>query len=116
MMSQTLKIIISITGRRKPWYGDDLYFSDSCARKIKISVLQCHLVKSPQVLKIEGPPPLMFSPLGVDSSLQNACQDPRMTVKKGKLLYTRQGEELVILFLKERRMMRRGKGRGEKNS
>ncbi|KAK1346962.1 hypothetical protein QTO34_000822 [Cnephaeus nilssonii] len=37
MMSQTFEII-SITSRRKPWYGEDLYFSDSCARKLMIEI------------------------------------------------------------------------------
>lgn len=39
-MSQTSFKIISNIGRRKPWYGYYLYFSDSCARKIKIGQIK----------------------------------------------------------------------------
>lgn len=55
-----------------------------------------------------GPQPLRSRPLRVGGSLKNSRQDPRMAVKKGKLLCILQGEEFVVLSLKgtERRMMR----------
>lgn len=55
-----------------------------------------------------GPQPFRSSPLRVGGSLKNGCQDPRMAVKKRKLLCIPQGEEFVVLSQKgtERRMMR----------
>lgn len=55
-----------------------------------------------------GPQPFRSSPLRVGGSLKNGCQDPRMAVKKRKLLCIPQGEEFAVLSQKgtERRMMR----------
>lgn len=55
-----------------------------------------------------GPQPLRSSSPRVGGSLKNGCQDPRIAVKKRKLLCILQGEEFVVLSQKgtERRMMR----------
>lgn len=62
-----------------------------------------------------GPQPLRASPLRVGGSLKNGCQDPRIAVKKRKLLCILQGEESVVLSQKgtERRMLRGQRGKEE---